>query len=54
VQRAIFNKNDNPETWIFFKVKEIEGLRGDVATLRRTRNPEDQRRDCGKAAFPSI
>jgi hypothetical protein len=41
-----------PETWIFRKVKAIEGLCGGVAALRRTSDPEDQRGDCGKAAFP--
>src|SRR6185369_2542841 len=35
----------------FRKVKAIEVSRGGVAALRRTRENEDQRRDCGKGAF---
>jgi hypothetical protein len=44
----------NQEMQIFCKVKAIEGLRGGVAAPRRTRNPEDQHRDCGKVAFPLL
>jgi hypothetical protein len=36
---------------IFCKVKEIKGLRGDVQVVRRTRNPADRHRDCGKGPF---
>ena len=41
----------NQKRAIFRKVKEIKGLRGDVQIVRRTRNPADRQRDCGKGPF---